>query len=173
MGLSPRVRGSPLVRGGRLRRRDHGSIPACAGKPSGRRGKALPIVSRVYPRVCGEALDDSPDASAIAAAEVYPRVCGEAWFYACDSKQIMGLSPRVRGSRDEGTRDVVSVGSIPACAGKPIGPGRRMGGFGVYPRVCGEALIAGPDEDEIEGLSPRVRGSLCQIFDKGAALFSI
>ena len=45
----------------------------------------------------------------------------------------------------------------------------------VYPRVCGGAwriteyalTCAGP------GLSPRVRGSLCQIFDKGAALFSI
>ena len=51
LGPSPRVRGSLLaVVRGRGRR---GSIPACAGKPSIRR--SAPALTRVHPRVCGEA----------------------------------------------------------------------------------------------------------------------
>ena len=69
-GLSPRVRGNR--RHGGPDRRDRGSIPACAGKPTSSRPWVA--VSRVYPRVCGE-----PPVlmSAAALYWVYPRVCGE------------------------------------------------------------------------------------------------
>ena len=53
-GPSPRVRGSRhrAARPGVVAR----SIPACAGKPSGWRGRGCRM--EVHPRVCGEALDD-------------------------------------------------------------------------------------------------------------------
>ena len=52
-GLSPRVRGNPIV----LPRvvRVCGSIPACAGEPL--RDQELRDMRRVYPRVCGGTRD--------------------------------------------------------------------------------------------------------------------
>ena len=50
LGLSPRVRGSPIRR--HIRQMLDRSIPACAGEPF-----RMPVASRsltVYPRVCGE-----------------------------------------------------------------------------------------------------------------------
>ena len=109
-GLSPRVRGNPgyaVRRPGRRR-----SIPACAGEPARLwtgRGS-----TRVYPRVCG----GTPD-------RVTPIALPP------------GLSPRVRGNRDNPLGAVYDAGSIPACAGEPHRPqaARRPGR--VYPRVCG------------------------------------
>ncbi len=70
-GLSPRVRGNrvslPPVRA------IVGSIPACAGEPSGR--DFLSGEDRVYPRVCG-----GTDAGLE------------------DKASVQGLSPRVRGN---------------------------------------------------------------------------
>ena len=49
-GLSPRVRGNPHSLHSHGYKR--GSIPACAGKPT---GSGFPYAERrVYPRVCGE-----------------------------------------------------------------------------------------------------------------------
>ena len=132
-GLSPRVRGSLAnVEGAWLQR---GSIPACAGKPAGR-GRDRARV-RVYPRVCGEAVEN---------------------LVAGDHRR--GLSPRVRGSRRVPVGEHRHRGSIPACAGKP--PIRRGGcqSARVYPRVCGEAPSKRTLLPSDAGLSPRVRGSL-------------
>ena len=132
-GLSPRVRGSLGELVGCLD--GLWSIPACAGKPL--HAYILTYRARVYPRVCGEAsvhlLSDSP----------FP-----------------GLSPRVRGSRPTIATRLVDAWSIPACAGKPTRghPSRWKGR--VYPRVCGEASVAGMLRSVEPGLSPRVRGSL-------------
>ena len=92
-GLSPRVRGSRHLDDGVSG--DDGSIPACAGKPR------LPARARGS---CG----------------VYPRVCGEAYSSLLTNWRRQGLSPRVRGSRLALPLVTVSVGSIPACAGKPV-----------------------------------------------------
>ena len=70
-GLSPRVRGNLQVRKESVSR--DGSIPACAGEPSG--------VSPVLPQV-----------------RVYPRVCGGTTSLACKTGENTGLSPRVRGN---------------------------------------------------------------------------
>ena len=111
-GLSPRVRGSRASAAGK--ERTEGSIPACAGKP--RCSRRPGTGRRVYPRVCGEA--SSP----------WPRLpCAR------------GLSPRVRGSPRHQAGADGQEGSIPACAGKPCGPGRTLQASRVYPRVCGEA----------------------------------
>ena len=131
-GLSPRVRGSRHHVAALLRAK--GSIPACAGKPTQR-----------VPRSDGTG--------------VYPRVCGEA---PCDGLligRLIGLSPRVRGSQMRALAERLKEGSIPACAGKPDAGARGAPQGRVYPRVCGEALMIRHRAVDIEGLSPRVRGS--------------
>ena len=151
-GPSPRVRGSRQLR--EHEHDDHGSIPACAGKPrraggrTGRRG-------------------------------VHPRVCGEAVPLRLIRKDVPGPSPRVRGSRKSG-HGPVPLGSIPACAGKPKDSKGYKSTWGsipacagkpatlvwldgrqtVHPRVCGEATHGRPSALQRPGPSPRVRGSL-------------
>ena len=132
-GLSPRVRGNlleviPHCQG-------KGSIPACAGEPSGG-NPALPG-QRVYPRVCGGTNPTSPKTT-------------------CP----YGLSPRVRGNRIGGFLGNHGQRSIPACAGEPPRSAARDGGCTVYPRVCGGTGAVGDDHRDIPGLSPRVRGNL-------------
>ena len=137
-GPSPRVRGS-------LSSQSQGSlcvrsIPACAGKP---RSATRPISrARVHPRVCGEALW---------------------WWWLTPGRA--GPSPRVRGSRRLPRAVAVLVGSIPACAGKPIGAGGGSSVAGVHPRVCGEAPATCPTCPTMRGPSPRVRGSLGDAVD--------
>ena len=132
-GLSPRVRGSPSYQP-QLHHRN-GSIPACAGEP---RIAGLPTAAgRVYPRVCGGAhatkrLDSQCLRSIPACAgepyarlrtldhvRVYPRVCGGAFSTAASTWLVMGLSPRVRGSRVYAILPEKDRRSIPACAGEP------------------------------------------------------
>ena len=71
-----------------------GIIPAYAGKPPCAAG--WPRLNTDYPRVCGEAADDS-------AGQVYAK----------------GLSPRMRGSRRGAAGRRPAEGIIPAYAGKP------------------------------------------------------
>ena len=131
-GLSPRVRGNPKV----VARcaRDVGSIPACAGEPC-----------RQHP--------GRPE------GRVYPRVCGGTRSSKRATWSRYGLSPRVRGNRLLEDVALHPIGSIPACAGEPLGSDGRTPKARVYPRVCGGTCVA-PDEDQHElGLSPRVRGN--------------
>ena len=91
-GLSPRVRGNPVVQdavgiAGR-------SIPACAGEPQ-----------------------PAPGSSPL--PQVYPRVCGGTRVIIPAVQPFMGLSPRVRGNLPGGAVDCPVAGSIPACAGEP------------------------------------------------------
>ena len=145
-GPSPRVRGSRTGSG-------HGgsrtwSIPACAGKPF-RHGVGQPAI------------------------RVHPRVCGEAVVIAHDLPPARGPSPRVRGSRRPARHRRRYLGSIPACAGKPIQSYPRRLLTWVHPRVCGEARIGQQQIDAPRGPSPRVRGSRSQGRESGAARGSI
>ncbi len=131
-GPSPRVRGSH-----RLNWADYGetgSIPACAGKPTP-----------------GARRRDSPT--------VHPRVCGEARDYIWWIHPNWGPSPRVRGSLRRCNPLRWTIGSIPACAGKPRPPPWTDGPIRVHPRVCGEAAMAPSPAFHPPGPSPRVRGS--------------
>ena len=114
-GLSPRVRGShvPGVRHDRVQ----GSIPACAGEPR-------------------------PPAPPDSGSRVYPRVCGGAVQFPFVGIGDRGLSPRVRGSRLFAGDQLVEAGSIPACAGEPRSRRRLRSPSAVYPRVCGGAFAA-------------------------------
>ena len=92
LGLSPRVRGNPRTWTCRSRRT--GSIPACAGEPPW-------------------------TASGTPCTRVYPRVCGGTGGTFDGSAASRGLSPRVRGNREQQDVHRVLGGSIPACAGEP------------------------------------------------------
>ena len=91
-GLSPRVRGNH--HGQLADEAAQGSIPACAGEPSG--GICAVVICAVYPRVCGGTA---------------PAVSGR--------QGRRGLSPRVRGNHDYNPDAKSPAGSIPACAGEP------------------------------------------------------
>ena len=109
-GLSPRVRGN---RGQMASLAPMwGPIPACAGQPYG--GVFFLGFGGAYPRVCG-ATDE----------ERQRRI------------NNFGLSPRVRGNQMEKRARVLSPGPIPACAGQPGAPARRIARCRAYPRVCG------------------------------------
>ena len=70
-----------------------------------------------------------------------------------------GLSPRVRGNPFLGAKSLVSMRSIPACAGEPNGLRRPEGAAMVYPRVCGGTGGVDAVQTHGDGLSPRVRGN--------------
>ena len=132
-GLSPRVRGNPVLVP--LDQQHPGSIPACAGEPQ-----------------VGDL--------GVEAGKVYPRVCGGTWLAAVSIVTVGGLSPRVRGNRVDFRRGGRRRGSIPACAGEPwpgceLRPERK-----VYPRVCGGTWHSIDPLQAAKGLSPRVRGNL-------------
>ena len=131
-GLSPRVRGNrpsptpttPMP----------GSIPACAGEPSG----FLP----------GGAAD-----------RVYPRVCGGTTGIGTTCTARGGLSPRVRGNHRWYPRCESRPRSIPACAGEPCTLCQPTLTGKVYPRVCGGTARQRQRGQAHKGLSPRVRGN--------------
>ena len=131
-GLSPRVRGNRNGAGGTFS--IIGSIPACAGEPRSVACCALP--SAVYPRVCGGTYDITTQILA-----------------------LPGLSPRVRGNQTRRRCCIIGVGSIPACAGEPMCPARRICPTRVYPRVCGGPPVRLGKRPTGAGLSPRVRGN--------------
>ena len=91
-GLSPRVRGNPVLAAEPARYRR--SIPACAGEPSS-------------------------GSSASGMPEVYPRVCGGTWIGSRHRRPVAGLSPRVRGNLPDASGKAYTGRSIPACAGEP------------------------------------------------------
>ena len=132
-GLSPRVRGNR--RGDAQSVKRQGSIPACAGEPHGIH--ASRFGHRVYPRVCGGT-----------SRARFPR----------NNKE--GLSPRVRGNRQEVLVSPEKAWSIPACAGEPDAAAVETTRRRVYPRVCGGTLPLPKLGRTGRGLSPRVRGNL-------------
>ena len=172
-GLSPRVRGNRwLVVGGWPR---VGSIPACAGEPTGFGG--LSDHGVVYPRVCGGTCGRmvclgigcglSPRVRgnlAVGASfrhhgRSIPACAGEPCGGVGMAYNRKGLSPRVRGNLCPPLADLSPPGSIPACAGEPpAGRGTSAHG-GVYPRVCGGTEQIQACHQDIRGLSPRVRGN--------------
>ena len=132
-GLSPRVRGNRADGLDAVIGRR--SIPACAGQPN-------------MTRVVKPGL------------KVYPRVCGATTARTLKVYAVPGLSPRVRGNRDQHDRHGQLRRSIPACAGQPRLQGLWAPAPWVYPRVCGATLKSFSVVCSVRGLSPRVRGNL-------------
>ena len=155
-GLSPHVRGNQPAVGPRAG--GAGSIPACTGKPK-----------NVNPP--------------LGYAEVYPRMYGETGLDVQAAVADPGLSPHVRGNLGTVQAGPLDRGSIPACTGKPhavvmqlyqVGrsipactgkPGSRRARWArrrVYPRMYGETGVGRLLQARASGLSPHVRGNLCQ-----------
>ena len=132
-GLSPRTRGSRVSRHGR----GHysGPIPADAGEPSPARRPGAG--SRAYPRGRGGAAATCVQASV-----------------------SRGLSPRTRGSHRAGSERLSDRGPIPADAGEPNRVMTSPDGITAYPRGRGGAIARRTYFSQIQGLSPRTRGSL-------------
>ena len=131
-GLSPRVRGNPVLEV--ALDPQPGSIPARAGEPS---DGAVPARGR----------------------RVYPRACGGTYTGAMIVLSVEGLSPRVRGNRARAGCGGSASGSIPARAGEPIRATCCPPRSRVYPRACGGTLAPPPNWIKCWGLSPRVRGN--------------
>ena len=89
---------------------------------------------------------------------VYPRVCGGSPQPHLVVMLGQGLSPRVRGKQADTDERCVYPGSIPACAGEALVHASYIKSYRVYPRVCGGSSTATAQQDNEEGLSPRVRG---------------
>ena len=89
---------------------------------------------------------------------VYPRVCGGSHLRPARRVGDLGLSPRVRGKRDDQPARLHPRRSIPACAGEARALVRHHPPVGVYPRVCGGSLFAPALDVAFGGLSLRVRG---------------
>ena len=143
VGPSPRARGSrPEAPHGAL---TGGSIPAGAGKP--RSSSAWRWCWRVHPRGRGEA-----------GVEVRGR--GEAGPRPLAVRMGQGPSPWARGSLPCPMTANMTVGSIPAGAGKPSTRTCRTSANRVHPRGRGEAVDQQATQAPYAGPSPRARGSL-------------
>ena len=86
-------------------------------------------------------------------------MCGGTYQLVWASPPCQGLSPRVRGNRPRQFGGGHQTGSIPACAGEPVGGQVPTGRIEVYPRVCGGTQPPSERPPPIRGLSPRVRGN--------------
>ena len=145
-GLSPRLRGNQQE--GNQVVGPNRSIPAPAGEPTSR--TLSPAASRVYPRACGGT--DPNDQYA---------------------QLNTGLSPRLRGNREECHTKWSAWRSIPAPAGEPDLPERGPDQQGVYPRACGGTARRQCRRRAGAGLSPRLRGNRSRRFFRVSRIGSI
>ena len=130
-GTSPRARGKPHQDcwfGPQVR-----NIPACAGK------------------TCSGQMNHR-------AAREHPRVRGENHVPILRFHHRKGTSPRARGKLGTALAEAVSVGNIPACAGKTQICGPGSGYPGEHPRVRGENTYTLFTLHQGLGTSPRARG---------------
>ena len=110
----------------------------------------------------------------------HPRVCGEHPYLSAYPRALMGSSPRMRGTPAMCGAFLCREGIIPAYAGNtglgwaspPCASGiipayagntsinaRFCSADRDHPRVCGEHYGAESDTEELEGSSPRMRGT--------------
>ena len=133
-------------------------------------------MTRVHPRVCGEAQPfnrrssrDSGPSPRVRGSRcrpyfsslmrrVHPRVCGEARGGTDEPLDGEGPSPRVRGSQVGSEGGPLPLGSIPACAGKPSRAATSTSAAWVHPRVCGEAVIIFDPNGNRRGSIPACAG---------------
>ena len=85
----------------------------------------------------------------------------------------IGLSPRVRGNRPCGTAMATTERSIPASAGEPNSVSEICSRPKVYPRECGGTVACVLRVQQLEGLSPRVRGNPADSPEQDVGLRSI
>ena len=130
-GTSPRARGKHYTI--LMQTKEHGNIPACAGKT------VLGVFGCVPPLE-------------------HPRVRGENTIYREATMLPEGTSPRARGKLLEAIAPATSARNIPACAGKTKFVHALRSRFTEHPRVRGENRIQRKCQSSVPGTSPRARG---------------
>ena len=145
-GLSPRVRGNPLL-----------SIGA-------------PVSWRSIPARAGEPLSSFRHSSP---SRVYPRACGGTNLNRVRALGFHGLSPRVRGNPSKRSARPWCCRSIPARAGEPFPSCTSPLPCAVYPRACGGTQADSTGASSFTGLSPRVRGNRKRVCPPAHCLGSI
>jgi len=131
-GSSPRVRGT--LQPGDQARLEFRFIPARAGNATSMSACAIP-------------------------AAVHPRACGERSVGSVLMAQLIGSSPRVRGTPVHGLAGCGQDRFIPARAGNANRSRRSRTPRSVHPRACGERETHRHQGIDIFGSSPRVRGT--------------
>ena len=137
-GSSPRMRGTRGHRGIALRH--DRIIPAHAGNSS-------------WSVTAPENLSD------------HPRACGELANTATVRALTTGSSPRMRGTPGVWQRPTVPRRIIPAHAGNSIQSRRRSRRSSDHPRACGELVSPHTQHCLSSGSSPRMRGTLVDLWD--------
>ena len=135
-----------------------GSSPRGRGKP--RWPSSCPATRRLIPAWAGKTFTLLPSCFTSAA---HPRVGGENLRGAHGGLLGGGSSPRGRGKPLGGSGEYVSMGLIPAWAGKTGEPRSSVIHPGAHPRVGGENAVLGLDQSLKYGSSPRGRGKHCAI----------
>ena len=92
----------------------------------------------------------------------HPRVCGEHDPLVPSVCDVLGSSPRMRGTLGRRVVGLCLVGIIPAYAGNTPDVARRACLSGDHPRVCGEHPLWLSRSRFGVGSSPRMRGTLCR-----------
>ena len=131
-GSSPRMRGTPLL-----------SIGPCVG-------------TGIIPAYAGNTVPVQTIANTI---EDHPRVCGEHHQAKFSKSDVVGSSPRMRGTHDVLRLRTINPGIIPAYAGNTCLPIREMLARRDHPRVCGEHRFGLLPHRRATGSSPRMRGT--------------
>ena len=90
---------------------------------------------------------------------VHPRVCGEHAIAGIAESEVIGSSPRMRGTRRGRKCYRNRSRFIPAYAGNTLMMSSGCGGSTVHPRVCGEHAGDQAYGKRIDGSSPRMRGT--------------
>ena len=175
-GSSPRVRGTRHDERGRqlperfiparagnaddravTRRYDDGSSPRVRGTRGAERGDHG--TTPVHPRACGERAGlDGRDRSP---HRFIPARAGNAPLRCTVSQLVAGSSPRVRGTL---SRLISGSWRYPvhprACGERADARGHGIRLDTVHPRACGERACRGITRQQVNGSSPRVRGTL-------------
>ena len=92
---------------------------------------------------------------------VHPRGCGERFLHPLQLCQLIGSSPRVRGTERHPKQQVRRCRFIPAGAGNGSFTNPMYLPPTVHPRGCGERSPGGSPGRVSSGSSPRVRGTVC------------
>ena len=89
----------------------------------------------------------------------HPRACGAHRKNYTKMTEILGSSPRMRGSPQGLHLEADGQGIIPAHAGLTRARGRSISSTRDHPRACGAHRSARPIPSRRPGSSPRMRGS--------------
>ncbi len=93
------------------------------------------------------------------AATVHPRACGEHAERGHGTADVVGSSPRMRGTHRDGLGAVVLGRFIPAHAGNTRAISPAPGAAPVHPRACGEHRVRVREAEPAGGSSQRMRGT--------------